>query len=249
VDDALIDDGLLIVRRLWDAGLAHRDIKPANLMVHEGKVKLIDVAFAQIRPSPWRQAVDLANMMLVLAVRTDPARVYQRALQFFTPEEIAEAFAATRGIASPTQLRAAMKQDGRDLVAEFRALAPERRPIPLQRWGVRRVLMALGMLLLALIAVNVIGTMFVPVHDVEVEAQPHCDTSSVMILMAQPSPCCHRPVARWKERPRYPATSRASSVSSGRSACPRTCSPPATTCSRVAASPTVSPSTPTPRRP
>ena len=77
---------------------------------------LIDVAFVQVRPSPWRQAVDLANMMLVLAVRTDAERVYQRALRFFTPDEIAEAFAAARGIASPTQLRTAMKHDGRDLL-------------------------------------------------------------------------------------------------------------------------------------
>jgi serine/threonine protein kinase len=35
VDDDLIDQGLGIVRRLWEAGLAHRDIKPANLMVRE----------------------------------------------------------------------------------------------------------------------------------------------------------------------------------------------------------------------
>jgi hypothetical protein len=188
VDDAIIDQGLMIVRRLWDAGLAHRDIKPANLMVHEGEVKLIDVAFAQVRPSPWRQAVDLANMMLVLSVGNDPARVYDRALQFFTPEEIAEAFAATRGIASPTQLRAAMKQDGRDLVAEFRALAPHRRPIPLQRWGVRRVLLAMGLLLAGLLAVNIVSSMFLPAHDIEVAATPHCDTSSVMILMAQSVP-------------------------------------------------------------
>ena len=85
---------------------------------------LIDVAFVQVRPSPWRQAVDLANMMLVLAVRTDADRVYERALRFFTPDEIAEAFAAARGVASPTQLRTVMKQDGRDLLARFRALAP-----------------------------------------------------------------------------------------------------------------------------
>ena len=188
VDDAIIDEGLMVVRRLWDAGLAHRDIKPANLMVHEGEVKLIDVAFAQIRPSPWRQAVDLANMMLVLAVRSDAARVYERALQFFTPDEIAEAFAATKGIASPSQLRAVMKQDGRDLVAEFRALAPERRPIPLQRWGVRRVFLAIVLLVGGLLAVNLITNMFLPIHDVEVEATPHCDTSSVMILMAQSVP-------------------------------------------------------------
>ena len=33
VDDQIIDEGLAIVRQLWDAGLAHRDIKPANLLV------------------------------------------------------------------------------------------------------------------------------------------------------------------------------------------------------------------------
>ena len=86
-------------------------------------------------------------MMLVLAVRTDAERVYERALAFFTPDEIAEAFAAARGIASPTQLRSVMKQDGRDLVAEFRALAPQRRPISLQRWGPRRILMAVAVVI------------------------------------------------------------------------------------------------------
>ena len=116
VDDAIIDEGLLLIRQLWDSGLAHRDIKPANLLVRDGKVLLIDVAFMQLRPSPWRQAVDLANMMLVLAVRTDADRVYQRALRFFTADEIAEAFAAARGVASPTQLRTVMKKDGRDLL-------------------------------------------------------------------------------------------------------------------------------------
>src|ERR671916_2972316 len=115
VDDGVIDEGLLLVRRLWDAGLAHRDIKPANLLVRDGHVFLIDVFFVQVRPSPWRQAVDLANMMLVLAVRTDAERVYRRALRLFTPDEIAEAFAATRGVASPTQLRTMMKRDGRNL--------------------------------------------------------------------------------------------------------------------------------------
>ena len=67
-------------------------------------------------------------MMLVLAVRTDAERVYERALRFFTPDEIAEAFAAARGVASPTQLRTVMKQDGRDLLAQFRALAPPTAP-------------------------------------------------------------------------------------------------------------------------
>ena len=110
VDDTVIDQGLQLIRTLWDAGIAHRDIKPGNLMVRSGELLLIDVAFVQVRPSPWRQAVDLGNMMLVLAVRTDPQRVYRRALAYFTEAELAEAFAATRGVASPTQLRAFMKR-------------------------------------------------------------------------------------------------------------------------------------------
>jgi serine/threonine-protein kinase RIO1/membrane-associated phospholipid phosphatase len=151
VGDGVIDDGLRIVRQLWDAGLAHRDIKPANLMVRDGKLLVIDVFFVQVRPSPWRQAVDLANMMLVLAVRTDAARVYRHAQQYFTEGEIGEAFAAARGVASPTQLRAVLKQDGRDLLAAFRAIAPEERPVSVQRWSVRRVVLAAEVLVGALI--------------------------------------------------------------------------------------------------
>ena len=82
-------------------------------MVQDGRLRLIDVFFVQVRPSPWRQAVDLGNMMLVLALRSDAGAVYEKALAYFTPEELAEAFAATRGVASPTQLRASMKADGR----------------------------------------------------------------------------------------------------------------------------------------
>ena len=64
--------GLLLIRTMWNAGLAHRDIKPGNLMVRDGQVLLVDAFFVQVRPSPWRQAVDLGNMMLVLAVGSDP---------------------------------------------------------------------------------------------------------------------------------------------------------------------------------
>jgi tRNA A-37 threonylcarbamoyl transferase component Bud32/uncharacterized membrane protein len=156
VDDRVIDSGLLLVRRLWDAGLAHRDIKPANLMVRDGQVLLVDAFFVQVRPSPWRQAVDLANMMLCLAVRTDAERVYRHALRYFTADEIAEAFAAIRGVASPTQLRSVLKQDGRDLVAGFRALAPARRPVAIQHWSLRRVGLSLLVLALAVLAVLVV---------------------------------------------------------------------------------------------
>ena len=148
VDDAIIDQGLDIVRKLWDANLAHRDIKPANLLVRDGKLYLIDVFFAEIHPSPWRQAVDLANMLLCLALRSSPQQVYQRALQQFTVGEITEAFAAARGLALPSQLRKMMRAQGRDLAAEFVRLLPTPpRRIAIQRWSTRRVALLLLVLL------------------------------------------------------------------------------------------------------
>ena len=145
VEVGIIDDGLRIIRKLWDAGLAHRDIKPANLLVRNGQLLLIDVAFVEARPTPWRQAVDLANMMLCLALRSSADQVYQRALRQFTVEEITEGFAAARGLALPSQLRRMLRDKGRDLHGEFLQLLPERpRPIRIQRWSARRA----GLLLL-----------------------------------------------------------------------------------------------------
>jgi membrane-associated phospholipid phosphatase len=188
VDDTVIDQGLLLIRKLWDAGIAHRDIKPGNLMVRSGELLLIDVAFVQVRPSPWRQAVDLGNMMLVLAVRTDPQRVYRRALAYFTEADLAEAFAATRGVASPTQLRAFMKRDPRDLLGEFRALAPARRPIVLQRWSIRRVALAAAMLAVIIVAVFQTGDAFFPAARNLGAHPPSCGTGHSMILSAQAVP-------------------------------------------------------------
>ena len=81
-------------------------------MVRDGRILLIDVAFAELRPTPWRQAVDLANMMLCLALRSSAQQVYDRALRQFTVEEITEAFAAARGLALPSQLRRALRARG-----------------------------------------------------------------------------------------------------------------------------------------
>jgi tRNA A-37 threonylcarbamoyl transferase component Bud32 len=140
VDDAIIDQGLETIRRLWEAGLAHRDIKPANLLVRDGRLYLIDVFFTEVRPSPWRQGVDLANMLLVLALRSDPKRVYARALRQFSVQEVSEAFAATRGLTMPSQLRRMLRAQGRDLHGEFLQLLPEPpRPVAIQRFTPRRI--------------------------------------------------------------------------------------------------------------
>jgi membrane-associated phospholipid phosphatase/tRNA A-37 threonylcarbamoyl transferase component Bud32 len=157
VDEAIIDQGLSVVRRMWEIGMAHRDIKPANLMVRDGTLFLIDTAFAEVRPSPWRQAVDLANMMLVLSLRTSAAQVYERARKQFSDEEIAEAFAATRGLTMPSQLRRMLRQQGKDLHADFLHLLPYRLPpvrIQLLTW--RRLFLTVATLFGAAIAISLI---------------------------------------------------------------------------------------------
>jgi hypothetical protein len=86
-------------------------------------------------------------MMLVLALQSDAETVYQRAQRLFSPDEIAEAFAATRGLTLTSQLRSQLRQDGRDLIAKFRALAPERAPIKIQRWSLRRAALTSAVLI------------------------------------------------------------------------------------------------------
>lgn len=187
VDDALIDEGIGLVRAMWDHGLAHRDLKPANLLVRDGHLVLIDLGFAQNRPTSWRQAVDLANMLLVLALRTDSRRVYERALTRFTPEDIAEAFAATKGLTVPTELQAKIKADGRDLVAEFRALAPPRPPISIQRWSVRRVSLTAGVLGGTVLGLLVwIGLLFG--YDWADVGEPTCGHEPAVVVMGQSVP-------------------------------------------------------------
>jgi len=139
-------------------------------MVRDGQVVLIDPAFATVRPSPWRQAVDLANMMIILALRSDADYVYERAQQFFSPDDIAEAFASTKSVTIPSQSRSSLatfkRAEGTDIVARFRELAPPRDPISIQRWGVRRVVLAIGtvavvIIFLQLLVQNILGAGFI----------------------------------------------------------------------------------------
>ncbi|HET7236506.1 MAG TPA: hypothetical protein VFK59_08750 [Actinomycetota bacterium] len=150
VDDTIIEEGMELVRTLWRAGLAHRDLKPANMLVRDGHLQLIDVSGLQVRPTPWRQAVDLANMMLTLALRTDPDRVYERAVRIFSPDDVAEAFASAQGLAIPTQVSEKLKEDGRPILARFRELAPTRAPVSIQVWSARRLAITAGAIVAAL---------------------------------------------------------------------------------------------------
>jgi serine/threonine protein kinase len=155
--DEVVDDALIQVRRLWQAGAAHRDVKPSNVLAQGPHVFLIDVSFGELRPSRWRQAVDLANMMLVLASGAGAERVLARSRRFFSPDEVAEAFAATSSLTVPRQLRRLLDAADHDLVSTFRGLLPTRPRIAVQRWSMRRVLLAVAAVVGALLAVLVVG--------------------------------------------------------------------------------------------
>lgn len=142
VTDQVIREALIAVRRMWSQGIAHRDIKPANVVVSRGHVWIVDLGFGELRPSAWREAVDLATMMLSLALYSSPERVFAAARAIFEPDEIGEAVAAARSVTIPSQLRSCLRSDPRDLRARFGQLAPAHAPIAIQRWSLRRLLLA-----------------------------------------------------------------------------------------------------------
>jgi hypothetical protein len=114
--------------------------------------------------------------------------VYERALRLFTPEEISEAFAATRGVASPTQVRASLKKDPRDVLATFRGLAPQRPPISIQRWSLRRVALALGTLVVLVLAVVGGVQVLLPEQNPAIPGPPECTGDAALVLSAQAVP-------------------------------------------------------------
>ena len=90
--------------------------------------------------------------MLILALRSETRLVYEAALRRFTPDDVAEAFAATRGVTVPSQLRTMLMQDERSLAKEFSLLSPARRRIPVQRWTLRRLALTGGLVTGAVVA-------------------------------------------------------------------------------------------------
>jgi len=74
-----------------------------------------------------------------MALKSDPERVYAIAQRHFTPEEVGEAFACAVGMAIPTELQRYIKQDGRDLIGEFKRLAPPYPAVSIQRWSAARL--------------------------------------------------------------------------------------------------------------
>jgi hypothetical protein len=130
--------------------------------------------------------------VLCLALRSEPARVYQRALRQFSVVEITEAFAATRGLTMPSQLRHLLRERGRDRHEEFLNLLPTRsRAISIQRWSVRRVGLALLVLLGLVVVIPMVVSWSVQTDRVDTSLYARdvdCDSREPLWLMAQAVP-------------------------------------------------------------
>jgi hypothetical protein len=91
-------------------------------------------------------------------------------------------------VASPTQLRAFMKKDPRDLLGEFRALAPPRPPFALQRWSIQRIALAAAVFAVIAAAVAETANAILPAAENLGVSAPRCDTGHSTILSAQAVP-------------------------------------------------------------
>ena len=79
-----------------------------------------------------------------------------------------------------------MKQDGRDLLARFRELAPTRKPIAIQRWSFRRVALIAGAIAVISISLSFAIPLFFPTRGAVLPA--NCDADRTMITFAQAVP-------------------------------------------------------------
>jgi hypothetical protein len=79
-----------------------------------------------------------------------------------------------------------MKQDGRDLLSHFRELAPDRKPIAIQRWSFRRVALIIGAIVIVSLSLTLAIPLFFPTRGAVLPA--NCDAERTMITFAQAVP-------------------------------------------------------------
>ena len=131
-------------------------------------------------------------MMLVLAVRTD--RSGSTGGRWLTsPKPSRRSVRRHPRGRRPDPAATFMKRRPRDLLGEFRALAPDQPPIVLQRWNIRRITLAVAMLALITAAVGKTWDVFFPAaRNLGVYA-PACGTGHSMTSAPRrfrPPHCC-----------------------------------------------------------
>lgn len=87
-----LEDAWRQVRKLHDGNMAHRDLRAANLMVDaKGQAWLIDFGFAEVAPNRQRKAMDVAELLMSMALLVGPERTVQAAHKMLGDDRLKQA--------------------------------------------------------------------------------------------------------------------------------------------------------------
>jgi uncharacterized protein (TIRG00374 family) len=92
VTNSTLEDAWRQVRKLHDGNLAHRDLRAANLMVDkQGKVWIIDFGFAESAPQPRRKRMDIAELLMSMALVVGAKRTVAAAVKVLEKQDLKSA--------------------------------------------------------------------------------------------------------------------------------------------------------------
>ncbi len=86
-----LEDAWRQVAQLHNGNMAHRDLRAANLMVDtHGKVWMIDFGFAEVSPSKQRKSMDIAELLMSMALIVGPERTTEAATKILDADTLKE---------------------------------------------------------------------------------------------------------------------------------------------------------------
>lgn len=135
------------VKTLHEANMAHRDLRAANLMIdNHGKAWVIDFGFAEVAPRRSRQLMDIAELMLSMALVVGPKRTADAALGVLDHDRIAAAMPYMRREALSNATAKALKanksclQTLKEYLSEQLGIDTEVKEIDIVRFSRRKIL-------------------------------------------------------------------------------------------------------------
>jgi undecaprenyl-diphosphatase len=92
VTEKTLEDAWKQVRKLHGSNIAHRDLRAANLMVDKkGQVWVIDFCFAESAPQPRRKRMDIAELLMSMALVVGAKRTVAAAASVLDRDELKKA--------------------------------------------------------------------------------------------------------------------------------------------------------------
>lgn len=85
-----LEDAWVQTEKLHSANVAHRDLRAANLLIDKkGKVWIIDFGFAEVSANNQRKYMDVAELLMSMALAAGTKRTLDAAFKILPPEKLA----------------------------------------------------------------------------------------------------------------------------------------------------------------